>query len=173
MILGLDISSTFTGYTILDEVGGIVECEAIDLRRTKGLFNKANVIKEVLITLKRYEITEVFVEEALMNFKFGSTSASTLSLLHRFNGVICYIVNEIFAIDPVLINATRARGIVGIAVKKGEKAKINAFKHLTKTVPVFTFKLTPKGNPKPGTYDRSDSWVIATAGFKLCQQGSN
>ena len=40
MILGLDISTSITGYTILDRTGCILACEHIDLRKEKNFFKK-------------------------------------------------------------------------------------------------------------------------------------
>jgi hypothetical protein len=37
MILGLDVSTSVIGYTILDEGAKIIECEAWDLRKQKVL----------------------------------------------------------------------------------------------------------------------------------------
>ena len=38
MILGLDISTSITGYTILDYSGKILACDHIDLRKEKDFF---------------------------------------------------------------------------------------------------------------------------------------
>ena len=51
MILGLDISTSIIGYTILDEDAKLVKCEAWDLRNKRlfpDLYNKASFIKERL-----------------------------------------------------------------------------------------------------------------------------
>ena len=38
MILGLDISTSITGYTLLNEDGELLECGHIDLRKEKNFF---------------------------------------------------------------------------------------------------------------------------------------
>jgi hypothetical protein len=45
MILGLDISTTITAFTVLNEDGKIVLCEAVRLEKLKDIFIKASNIK--------------------------------------------------------------------------------------------------------------------------------
>jgi len=44
MILGLDISTSITGYTILDDNGDIFESGHIDLRKQKNFFDKSDKV---------------------------------------------------------------------------------------------------------------------------------
>ena len=46
MILGLDVSTSITGATLLDDNGNIVFNEAWDTRKFKDFFDKAEFIKE-------------------------------------------------------------------------------------------------------------------------------
>ena len=51
MILGLDVSTSVTGYTILDEEAKLIKCEAWDLRNKRyypDLYTKALFIKKEL-----------------------------------------------------------------------------------------------------------------------------
>ena len=43
MILGLDVSTSITGYTILDYDGNVVACDHIDLRKEKN-FGEINLL---------------------------------------------------------------------------------------------------------------------------------
>jgi hypothetical protein len=54
MILGLDISTSITGITVLGEDGAILHNEAIDLTSKKldTLFKKAATVKARLLELK-------------------------------------------------------------------------------------------------------------------------
>ncbi len=45
MILGLDISTSITGATVINENGKVVYNEAWDLRKYKEFFQKAEVVK--------------------------------------------------------------------------------------------------------------------------------
>jgi hypothetical protein len=55
----------------------------------------------------------------------------------------------------------------GIKVPRGNKAKAVVLQHVIDTEPSFVFEETKHGNPKPDTYDRADSLIIAKAGFAL------
>ena len=60
MILGLDISTSIIGYTILDEANTIIECDCIRLEKFKDFFIKAKNTKNKLNNLAgKYDITEI------------------------------------------------------------------------------------------------------------------
>ena len=40
MIMGLDISTSITGVTVLNSNGGVVLCDVLDLRKNKNFFQK-------------------------------------------------------------------------------------------------------------------------------------
>jgi Holliday junction resolvasome RuvABC endonuclease subunit len=169
MILGIDISSSITGYTILDNNGKIVISECIRLEKYKCFFEKVVKCKQILEKInEKYEIDAIFIEEHLLSFKMGFSSASTISTLSKFNGVLSWICYEMFKTQPQYFSAATARKACGIKVPKGEKAKEFVFKTVLDTVPDFTVEWTAKGNPAPGTYDRCDSYIIAKAGFLQC-----
>ena len=173
MILGIDISSSITGYTVLDDSGKIIENECIRLEKYKDFFEKAGAAKKVFEVLKtKYDIKNVFIEEPLLSFKVGFSSASTISTLSRFNGVLSWICRETFKTTPEYFSAATARKACGVKVPKGEKAKEFVFKFVLDTTPEFKVEWTVKGNPTPGTYDRSDSYIIAKAGFLKCSPKS-
>ena len=47
MILGLDISTSITGATVIDDKGNVVLCEAWDTRKIKGFFEIVHGSKSV------------------------------------------------------------------------------------------------------------------------------
>ena len=53
----------------------------------------------------------------------------------------------------------------GITVPKGTKAKEVVLEYLLDNEPSFEVEYTRHGNPKPDSYDRADSIVIAKAGY--------
>ncbi len=50
MILGIDVSTSITGFAIVAE-GEIVFYDSVDLRKYKNLFEKAERIKEAIFNL--------------------------------------------------------------------------------------------------------------------------
>ena len=169
MIIGLDISTSITGVTVLDENGKVVFNEAWDFRNKNHfptLFEKGHEIKELFYQLKlEYDITSVYIEQSLQSFRSGFSSAKTLSILSRFNGIVSWLCYEIFEIQPEYIAATSARKMCGIKVPKGTKAKEVVIKYIIDNVPDVLIEYTKHGNPKPCCFDKADSWVIARAGW--------
>ena len=171
MILGLDISTSITGYTVLDSAGKLVEYGSIDTRKYKNFFTKVGVVEEKLISLRQsYAVQEIYIEQSLQSFRSGFSSAQTLSTLSRFNGVISWICFTLFKLEPEYLAAVSARRICGIKVPRGTKAKPVVLQFVLDNEPQFVVEYTNKGNPRPDSYDKADSWVIAKAGFDTWQQ---
>lgn len=169
MILGLDISTSITGVTIVSEGDEILLNEAWDLRKYKNFFDKANFVNEQIMKLAkehRFDIRNIFIEQSLQSFRSGFSSAKTLSTLSRFNGVVSWMTYKEFGIEPQYIAATSARKLCGIKVPKGIKAKQFVMNYLIENEPNFAIEYTKFGNPKPEYYDRADSLVIARAGLQ-------
>jgi len=184
MILGIDISTSITGFAIVAD-GQIVNYDSIDLRKYKDVFDKTIAIKEKLLDLfemyqcnnedkfalgdSRYPIEHIYIEQSLHMFMGGKSSAKTLSTLTRFNGIVSWLVYELFEIKPKFIGSTSARKQAGIKVPRGQKAKEVVLKYLLDNEPAFKIEYTKFGNPKPESYDRADAIVIAKAGYNLEQ----
>ena len=166
MILGLDISTSITGYTVLDYEGNILACDHIDLRKEKDFFKKIQIVKSRLEVINDdYDIEQVYVEQSLQSFRSGFSSAQTLSLLSKINGIISWLCYNMFYGEPKYLAATSARKLCGIRVPKGQKAKAVSLQFVVDNVPGFEVEYTRHGNPKAGYADRSDSYVIAKAGW--------
>ena len=174
MILGLDISTSITGATILDKDGNVAFCEAWDFRNKRyfpTLFEKGYEIKELFYQLKReHDITSVYIEQSLQSFRSGFSSAKTLSILSRFNGIVSWLCYETFELKPEYVAATSARKKCGITIPKGSKAKQIVIQYVLDNIPEVTITYTKHGNPKPHCFDMADSWVIARAGWLDCQK---
>jgi hypothetical protein len=169
MILGLDISTSISGLCVVNDEGEVVYNEVCDTRKYKNFFEKAQQVKNKIQSLK-FPIKKIFIEQSLQSFRSGFSSAKTLSTLSRFNGVVSWVCFEHFEIEPEYIAAPTARKLCGIKIIRGQKSKDLVLKHVLDTEPNFVVLYTKQGNPKPGTYDRADSLVIAKAGYVICQQ---
>ena len=164
MILGLDISTSITGYTILDDKGKIVACDHIDLRKQKNFFKKVEIICDRLEWIDdTYKIHQVYIEESLQSF--SRAAGKSLSILSKINGIVSWLCYNFFYNEPKYFAARSARKLCGIQIPRGTKAKDVAFKFVVDNVPKFEVEYTRHGNPKPGYTDRSDSYVIARAGW--------
>jgi len=170
MILGLDVSTSITGYTVVSG-GKILLSGAWDTRKYKDFFKKVEAVKEGLEEIYEtygQEIESVYIEQSLQSFRSGFSSAKTLSTLSRFNGIVSWLIYDKYQITPDYIAATSARKLCGIKISKGEKAKAVVLKFLLDNEPSFSVDYTKNGNPKPESYDIADSIVIAKAGV-VCE----
>jgi hypothetical protein len=166
MILGLDISTSITGYTVLDYGGNILVCDHIDLRKEKNFFKKVQIVRRCLEELETaHPIEQVYIEQSLQSFRSGFSSAQTLSLLSKINGIVSWLCYNMFYGEPKYLAATSARKLCGIKVPRGQKAKAVSLQFVVDNVPGFEVEYTRHGNPKAGYADRSDSYVIARAGW--------
>ena len=139
MILGLDVSTSITGVTLLDDKGNVVLNDAWDTRKYKNFFEKVEYVEKQIESLSVYKkkIKKVYVEQSLQSFRSGFSSAKTLSTLSRFNGVVSWLVYRILQVEPEYLAATSARKLCGITVPRGSKAKEVVLQHLINNEPVF------------------------------------
>lgn len=182
MILGVDVSTSITGFAIVAD-GEIVFYDSVDLRKQKNVFDKAIAVKEKILDIyemyqisnedekmwgdSKYPIEHIYIEQPFTFFNSGGSSAKTMATLQKFNGIVSWMLYELFEIRPEYVGATAARKHAGIKVPRGQKAKQVVLQHLLETEPAFKIEYTRYGNPKPESYDRADAIVIAKAGWKI------
>lgn len=169
MILGLDISTSIMGVCVLQN-NKIVHVDYIDLRKTGEFFEKAMKVCEYLENIKKeFSIEEVFIEEALMFFRKGGSTAKTMSILQRFNGIISWQCYQIFGKTPNYVTPITARSKCGIKVPRGSKAKDVVMEHFLQTKE-FELVYTRHGNIQKYCYDMADAIVVARAGHHIMQE---
>ena len=177
MILGLDVSTSVIGYTILDEEAKIIECEAWDLRNKRyypDLYSKACHVKNKLLDIRAsHNIEHIYIEEPFVFFRAGGSTAKTMAKLQAFNGIVSWLCYELFDMSPVHVSPARARKLNGIKVSRGQKAKEVVLNYLLENEESFTIEYTNKGNPKPVSYDRADSLIVAKACYFLLGDDQN
>lgn len=166
MILGLDISTSCTGITILDCTGSVILNTCWKFKEDDN-FDKLESAKKYIKELKKnYSITQIYIEESLQAFRPGFSSAKTILSLSKFNGILSWILWEEFKIKPHYIGASSARKTCGIKIIKGSPAKQQVMNWMLQNQ--NWFKVEHKKNSdniKDHFYDMADSWVIAMAGF--------
>ena len=169
-VIGLDISTSITGATIIQD-NKIIESLVWDTRNKRkypSLYEKAALIQADLLTIKsKYDITDVYIEQSLQSFRSGFSSAKALSTLSRFNGIVSWLCYTTFDLKPEMIAASSARKLAGVGIKRGDNAKEKVLKFVVDNYPQIEIEYTKHGNPKPGVYDMCDSIIIGLAGSKL------
>lgn len=172
-ILGLDISTSITGATIIqdDKILKTTFWDTRNKKRFTTIYQKARYVKGQLEDLAAdYKISHVYIEQSLHSFRSGFSSAQTLSTLSRFNGIVSWICWDLFSVTPEMIAATSARKQAGVGIKRGDNAKEKVLEFIIDKYPDIEIQYTKHGNPKPGTLDMCDSIVIALAGEKLVRE---
>jgi hypothetical protein len=179
--LGLDISTSVVGISIVQDLSPIL-LEYVDLTRCENFWEKVDVMTKYLTELKTKDIAQeikyVGVEEALIGFKSGMSSAQTITTLIAFNAVVRHILRGTFGIDPQLIPAASARKKVGVKVlsksKCGISVKDQVFRHMCEndlSHIIWPRKKATKKNPHPNVKeyakDITDAYVIAKATYLL------
>jgi len=172
-ILGLDISTSITGATIV-QGNKIIETTYWDTRNKRkfpSLYEKAVLLQSDLWKIKtKHNIEHIYIEQSLQSFRSGFSSARTLSTLARFNGIISFCCYKTFNIKPEMIAASSARKKAGLEIKRGENSKEKVLQFVLDKYPQITIEYTKYGNPKPGMLDMCDSIIIALAGATVVRE---
>jgi hypothetical protein len=177
LILGLDVSTSVTGVCIInpdiqpDDVGShILYLDRIEFKKCKTLWEKADLTAvELSELLKKFPGEyRVALEEPLMGFRTGMSSAATITTLMRFNGICSYISREIFKVDPEYISASHARKLCGIKMQRtsiaGMSGKEQVFKYMSEhDLKHIQWPTKKNGKPIDASRDMCDSYVIARA----------
>lgn len=178
LVLGLDVSTSCTGVCFLDadvplddKGSHIVLLDYIDFKKCNGFFEKTDRVKsELLRHISQLGETPVTfaLEEPLLGFSKGMSSASTITTLMRFNGIVSYIGRSLFGVDPTYISAASARKLAGVRLQKTSLAGMNhkeqVFKHMTENDLKHVVWATKKsGQPVDASRDMTDAYVIARA----------
>ena len=175
MILGLDISTSITGVSIVDRNNELIYCEAWKTDKSGlSFFEKLDLVKDQICYLKsQYPIEKIYVEEPLGMFAAGRSSAQVISKIQRFNGIVCWMLRETFNMDPQYINVATARKKYGIRIRRGQKAKKIVLQYVLENEKGFKMEYNRNGNPAKGIYDKADSLVIARVGHYLFKEEIN
>lgn len=176
MVLGLDISTSCTGWCVLTSNGTLIEMGFVPLAKHKDMFRKADSITDSLLgVLLRHPISEIVIEENLQAFRPGLSSAKTLMTLARFNGIVSYICYHSLKIEPSFINVNVARRSLGIKIVRkkdgGRQTKeqvlgwvSNELKDSDHEWPNKVLKSGPRKGKvvlEQFCYDMADAYVIA------------
>lgn len=190
----LDISTTNVGMALWYESGDLVELKHLELKVDRSIpeeeryLHKAKKFKEYVSSYKKRvkemygaEIENIFVEAPLSN---TPVNINTTAKLLSFNGIACYILDEIFDKPPFLITVHQSRKLfcpelVKIAKKrngqiketlsfpKGVDKKEYIWNKVAELEPKVEWFYTRTGNLKSQSYDMSDAYCVGVAGLKV------
>ena len=173
--LGLDISTSCTGLTLITGDGKLVEARYVYLSDEKTTFKKASIVKAELERYKDYNIKCVTIEQNMLGFRQGSSSAGVLISLARFNGVVSYLVSDVLKLDPIALSVLTARKNAHVPIVRGINAKEQVTKWVTEREPNYKWPTrTMKAGVRKGVVifekgveDACDAYVMAHAAMNL------
>lgn len=172
-ILGLDVSTSVVGICILDQdksvndTDYISKFDSVNFKKCKTLWEKADLMSEHFTNLRNEfsDIKSIAVEEPLMGFRAGMSSAQTIAMLMRFNGIVSYMSRCFFDVDPVYINSAHARKKCGIKMQKTKIAgpqKEQVFKHMSENdLKLIVWDKKKNGEIIDESRDMCDAYVVA------------
>lgn len=174
-VLGLDISTSVVGYAIIEtDDMSLVELGHWSLKKHEGLIKKADVVLDALAALfSRHTITApVWIEEPVMRFTPGMSSAQTISMLIGFNAMVTYGVHSKVNFDVKHVKPGDARRSCGLTLTTKAKAggasqKEQAHSQLVAANGLLrgvVFPRTRTGKLKPEALDETDAFVVAYHG---------
>jgi len=180
MILGLDISTSSIGWSLLASNGTLIKQAYIPLGKIKNTLQKTErVIYELKEIKEKHDITHIFIEENLQMFRPGLSSAKVLITLARFNGMVTLLSYQVLGVEPEFLNVNAARKLVGLKINKKDKTTTTKEKVLdwvdnelnqTFAWPMKILKSGPRKGFEiydAGCFDIADAYVIARAGYSI------
>lgn len=181
VVLALDVSTSVIGVCVLDKNANAsmkpISLNKIDLRKNReGFWSKVDQMERELTLIHAnvcalgHTIVKLCIEDPLERFRNGLSSAHTIALLSKFNALVSSHIRKLTKLDPLYIDATKARKAVGVPLLSKKKSggidqKQQTFAFLC--LGVFNGEVWPlnkKGNVQPWVLDMVDAYVIAYAG---------
>lgn len=172
LYLGLDVSTSVTGVCLIDNNTKILEIDRIEFKGCEDLWQKADRVKDELHKIsKKYSGNFcVALEEPLLGFQKGMSSAATITTLMRFNGIVSYISRDVFGVNPAYIGSAHARKLCGIKMQRtaiaGLSGKEQVFKYMSENdLKDIDWPKKKNGKEVDWSRDATDAYVIAKASF--------
>lgn len=195
IILALDVSTSCTGICIVDsdiepdEKGShILVLDRIEFKGCNTLWDKADRVEKSLLSIQdqlhcrgpvlgeppvegwvsgQEHVQRIVVEEPLMGFRAGMSSAQTISMLMKFNGIVSYIARNIFKQEPEYIGSGHARKLCGMKLVRtalGGPQKEQVFSYMAEhDLKHVQWPLKKSGKQVEWSRDACDAYVIARA----------
>jgi RNase H-fold protein (predicted Holliday junction resolvase) len=177
-VLGLDVSTKTIGVALFD----IATRQLLELthvsplpkpkpqEKIEELILKSGIVRQKLLEYKDLGITNVVIEEPLLN----SNNIYTVGTLMRYNTLICKEVYDVLGIVPEFISTYNARKFAfPELVQQNDKGKFVLFggypktidkkeiiwEHVAKKEPQITWLYTKNNTLKKENYDMTDSYT--------------
>jgi hypothetical protein len=184
-ILGLDVSTSTIGWALFDIMSKeLLELTHISPRpkpktenKIHELLSKAEIFRTKLLQYKNLGITNVIIEEPLLN----SNNVYTIGTLLRFNTLITKEIYDVLGIVPEFISTYNSRkNAFPELVQKNDKGKHVLFGGLPKDIdkkqiiwnlvakrePQIQWQYTKNNTLKKENFDQSDAYCCVLGYMK-------
>lgn len=173
-ILGLDVSTSCIGVCIIDDEkqpddngSHIILLDKLEFKDCKTFWDKCDEMTDYFKLIKSNCVHRVALEQPLMGFRTGMSSAQTITTLMRFNGIVSYVARDNFLCDPEYISAAHARKLCGIKLQKTAACgshKEQVFDHMSRyDLKHVSWPTKKNGKTVDWSRDVTDAYVIARA----------
>ena len=169
MILGLDLSTSIIGVSIIRRDGSLEVLEFINLKKEKHLFMKALIFTKLISKYKLMKIKHIVIEEPLVMFKEGQSRPQIISKLAMFNGLAQFACYHVFGVIPTLIHVSTARSLAwpGLKFPPGSDRKHLIWQKVNAMHPNIEWRYSQRGKreglPMKECYDMTDALTVALA----------
>lgn len=128
-IMGLDVSSSTIGISVIDTAGDAIEIVKLDHYKPQkkgSIFSRIDTTqKKIQELLDQYKPDLIGIEDIAGGFSFGGSTSTTLIILATFNracGIVCYkyLGNK----DPMLCNVMSIRHALKTTKKAPKKEEM-------------------------------------------------
>jgi len=184
-ILGLDVSTKTIGWSLFDiESKSLLELTHVSPRpkpttdsKIEDLILKSGVFKEKLMNYVGMGITNVVIEEPLLN----SNNIWTVGVLMRYNTLICKEIYDVLGVIPEFISTYNSRKfafphlvqpndkgnhvLFGGFAKDTDK-KVIIWELVAKREPQITWQYTKNNTLKKENYDQTDAYCAVLGYMK-------
>jgi hypothetical protein len=185
-VLGLDVSTKTIGMALFDiqsqhllELTHVSPMPKLKVEnKIEELLLKSQIVREKLQTYVGLGITNVVIEEPLLN----SNNVYTVSTLMRFNTLVCREIYDILGVVPEFISTYNSRKFAfPELVKENDKGKFVLFGGLPKDTdkkvviwelvakkePQIVWNYTKNNTLKKENYDQTDAYCAALGLMKM------
>lgn len=173
MLISLDISTSVIGITAFNsENGNLIELDYIKFKSGQTVFEKLQAFKDKIKHYEGADVKYIAIEEPLKKFMGKFSSATTISLLNFFNGMISSYMYTTFGVEPLYMHVNTVRKTAFPNVKLNQKdTKHEIWNQVKNCEPQINWKYSKRTMKlMQENYDMTDSYAVGRAYLKTLNE---
>lgn len=178
MTLGLDISTSVIGISLLNKEGKVCSLEYIKFKQKISMFQKMDdFVKHIdlmsdTLGLKNegeFKLNHIAIEEPLKKFKGKFSNADTIQKLTQINAMVSYYLYNKFGVEPRYYNVNTARKTVFpnlVIPQAAPNKKYIIWEKVVELEPQINWKYSNRTHQlMTENFDMSDALIISKTDF--------